>query len=416
MIPNKLLSTNKSTKHHAAIALTAMICAVLPGFAKGATVSTGQYDNFRSGSNLQESVLNTSNVKTTTFGKLGAYAVDGEVHAQPLYVPGVNINGSLVNALFVVTMHNSVYAFDTAKIGSAPLWVTTLAPSVAAQFAGTCPAWSTGPELGILSTPVIDLNSRTLYAVYATKTGGKTYGFNIAAIDITTGKQKFRSPNRISASVSGNGYDSVRGTVSLNQITMLQRPALTLNNGVVYVAFASCGPDPDPYHGWLLGYSATNVSTQQSVYNSTPNGKQGGIWQGGRGAALDTNGNLYASTGNGSNSSTDFGNSVLKFSNTGQPSGTWSDPDTALLNQWDLDLSSSGPLYIGSSGLLLVGGKEGVMHVLDPASDLPLRRHRTAPPRFGKIASDRSLLSFRRGGQEVRSRATDATIRADGLP
>ncbi|HEY3838433.1 MAG TPA: hypothetical protein VGL72_17760, partial [Bryobacteraceae bacterium] len=262
-----------------------------------AVVSTAQYDNSRTGANTSETLLNLVNVNTSTFGQLGAFAVDGEVRTQPLYIPSVLINGRGTNVLFVATMHNSVYAFDATRPGSAALWKTTFAPSVPAAVAGTCPAsWATGPEIGILGTPVIDTNTGTLYAVYATPTGANSYGFYIAALDITTGAHKTGSPTRILASVPGAGYDASGGIVSLNETTYTQRPALALSNGHVYVGMGSCGPDPDPYHGWVIGYNAANVSVQTSVYNSTPNGSEGAVWQSGRGIVVDNSGNLYAST------------------------------------------------------------------------------------------------------------------------
>jgi len=339
-------------------------------------VVTGQYDNNRSGVNTGETVLNLANVNPNTFGQLGAFAVDGEVRAQPLYIPSVSINGRATNVLFVATMHNSIYAFDALRPGAAALWKTTLAPSTPASYAGTCPAsWATGPEMGILGTPVIDAGTGTLYAVYSTPVGASSYGFYIAALDITTGVHRSGSPAAITATVAGSGYDSSGGVVSLNGRTYIQRTALALTNGHIYFGLGSCGPDPDPYHGWVLGYSAANVSLQTSVYNSTPNGSEGAVWQSGRGIVVDNSGNLYASTGNGTNqtgcgslSSCDASDSVVRFNSNGQPAGIYSDPDEAILNQYDLDLSASGPLYVPSTGLILAGGKEGILHVLNAAA------------------------------------------------
>jgi hypothetical protein len=335
-------------------------------FAGTAVITTGQYNNYRTGA-TNDSILTVSSVNVNTFGKVGSYAVDGAVFAQPLYLSNMKLGaGTAVDVLYVATMHNTIYAFNADKPGSAPLWSVNLAPSVPTGLAGACPHSNTSPELGILSTPVIDTGSGTLYAVYATPNSSNTYTHYIAALDITNGKQRTGSPHEITATVAGNGYDNVRGQVSLSQTRQIQRTALTLAAGSVYAGFSSCGPDPDPYHGWVLGYSAANVSVQTSVYNSTPNGQEGGIWQSGRGFVVDDLGNIYASTGNGTNSATDSSDSVVKFA-LGKPIGVFTDAHATALAQDDLDLGSSGPLYIESHNLLLAGGKEGIMHVLNPA-------------------------------------------------
>ena len=330
-------------------------------------MSTGQYDNYRSGTNVSETTLTVANVNPNTFGRVGSYSVDGEVMAQPLYVPALNVNGTATNVLFLATMHNTVYAFDATKPGSTPLWQTTLGASVPILYTGQCPAGAYGPEMGILSTPVIDVRAGVLYAVYATPNGSNTYAFYIAALDLRTGGHKAGSPTLITGSVTGNAYDNVGGKVTFNPSMHNQRTALTLANGRVYAGFATCAGDLDPYHGWVIGYDASNVSVQTSIFNVTPNGGEGGVWQSGRGLATDASGNLYVATGNGTNSATDLSESVVKFGIDGAVAGAYPDPNSAALNEFDLDLGSGGPLYINSLGLLLVGGKEGMIHVLNPA-------------------------------------------------
>src|SRR3982751_5911474 len=87
-------------------------------------VTTQRYDNARTGQNLAEAVLTTSNVNVNTFGKLFTRAVDDEVYAQPLYVQNVNIPGvGIRNVLFVATVNNTVYAFDADNPSApTPLW------------------------------------------------------------------------------------------------------------------------------------------------------------------------------------------------------------------------------------------------------------------------------------------------------
>src|ERR1700719_4042282 len=93
---------------------------VAPAFGQ-TSVLTQHNDNARTGQNTSETVLNTSNVNMSQFGKLFAMPSDGQVYAQPLYVPGVSINGGVHNVVIIATENDSVYAYD-ADSGGAPLW------------------------------------------------------------------------------------------------------------------------------------------------------------------------------------------------------------------------------------------------------------------------------------------------------
>ena len=60
---------------------------------------------------------------------------------------------------------------------------------------------------------------------------------------------------------------------------------MLLLNGVIYIGYGShC--DSGQYHGWILGYDAKTLQLQ-SVYNATPSGSQGAIWQSGVGFSTD---------------------------------------------------------------------------------------------------------------------------------
>src|ERR1700730_11699975 len=89
------------------------------------SVSTERYDNSRSGANLNETILNTSNVNKNQFGLLYQYTIDGSIQAQPLYVPSVTIPGKGThNVLYVVTMNDVVYALDADSnaVNGGVLW------------------------------------------------------------------------------------------------------------------------------------------------------------------------------------------------------------------------------------------------------------------------------------------------------
>lgn len=336
---------------------TLLLLTALPGWGQ-VNVLTQHNDAGRSGANLSETVLTPSNVNANGFGKLFSVPVDGHVYAQILYVSGLTISGGKHNVFFVATEHNSVYAYD-ADTGS-PLWQVNLGPSVPSADINTP---NMPVEIGITSTPVIDPASETLYCVAATKENG-SYLYRLHALDLATGDEKLGGPTLIQASVPGTGAASVNGVITLDPFKHNNRPGLLLANGTIYMAFAS-HEDYNPYHGWVLAYSASTLQ-QTAVFNVTPNGSQGGIWQAGQGLTADASGNVYLMTGNGTTSApsggSDYGEAFLKMSQSGSTLSVsdWFIPNNYdSLNSYDTDLGSSGVLGIPGTSLIVGGGKEG---------------------------------------------------------
>ncbi len=347
-------------------------------------VTTYHNDNLRTGANTHETILTTGNVTSSQFGKRVTYAVDGQVYAQPLYLPDVSIRGTSHNVVYVATENDSVYAFDADQTTAvAPLWKTSFTgPNVTAVPAGDVftryANHDIDPLVGITSTPVIDPTSNILYVVAMTKENGQ-YFQRIHAIDVTTGAEKAGSPLAIQASVSGTGADSSGGQVHFNAKTEDQRPALLLVNGNVYISWASFG-DTDPYHGWLIGYHYTGSALQQvgsAVYNDTPNGSEGGIWMSGDGPAADSSGNVYVVTGNGTydlnTGGRDASDSFLKMStqNGLSVSDYFTPFNQSCLAAGDSDLGSGGALLLPDQTntshphLVIGAGKEGRIYVVD---------------------------------------------------
>ena len=333
-------------------------------------VLTQHNDNARTGDNLQETLLNTSNVNAKQFGKLGTLQVDGYLYAQPLYVPNVRMPGKgLHNVLYLATAHNSVYAFDADHPNAArPLWQVNLGPSVPAAEIYTTKWTDMVGEIGITSTPVIDPKAGTIYVESKTKEHG-TYVQRLHALDITNGFERPGSPVVVAASVPGTGMGSVNGQVAFSPVKQLQRPGLLLANGTVYLAFGSHADSP-PFHPWILGYDAKTLA-QTCVFNGTPNGDEGSIWQAGMGMAADPQGNIYAMTGNGtfdaSTGGADYGDTVLKLSP--QPGGLKvADYFTPYNQDWmndnDQDMGSSGPMLIPGTSLLIGGAKNGWLYLM----------------------------------------------------
>jgi uncharacterized protein (TIGR03437 family) len=355
---------NRKTAVSQAFNWTSVILLVLlatPAHAQ-IKVLTANYGNARTNANLNETVLNPLNVNAAQFGKLFSLPVAGYINAQPLYVPNVAIPGKEThNAVYVVTLHNDVYAFD-ADTQQSPLWHLNLGPSVP----GSDYQVSDLTEIGILGTPVIDDTTNTIYVVAHSKESGD-YIYRLHALDIATGEEKFGGPTVISASVASTNAGNVNGQFSFDASQHLQRPGLLLLNNVVYIAFGSHN-DTGAFHGWLMGYNAGNIQQQVSAFLTSPSGWGASIWQGGRGPAADARGNIYVSTGNGAyDGAANWGMSVLKLAtSSGAPVVTdWFTPDNWIsLDNVDNDLGSCGPV-LTPAGTVIAGGKEGVAYHLD---------------------------------------------------
>jgi 5-hydroxyisourate hydrolase-like protein (transthyretin family) len=340
-------------------------------------------DTFRTGQNLGETALAPANVNVAQFGKLLSYSIDGVSDASPLYAANVNIPGQGVhNVVYVETEHDSVYAFDADGLITNPLWkvtfinpaagITTITP---ADTGDCCPPNMPG-ESGITGTPVIDPATGTLYVVAVTKeVSGTITNFvqRLHALDITTGAEKFGGPVVIQASVPGTGDGSSGGQVPFDALHENQRAALLLTNGIVYIAWGAHADRP-PYHGWVLGYSATTLQ-QVMVYNTTPNGSNGGIWQSGDGLTTDSTGRLYFVTGNGLFDANmvgglDYGDSIVAITTTGTVSDYFTPHDQSTMASSDLDLGSGGALLLPDQGgahphEALSSGKNGTIYVVD---------------------------------------------------
>jgi hypothetical protein len=343
-------------------------------------------DNQRTGQNLQEVALTPKNVNSTTFGKLFSYPVDGAIYGQPLYVQNLQLPAQGVrNVVYVVTEHDSVYAFDADEKSPGTLWRVSLADAASNVSSVPCadektpPAWATTcdfiwTEIGITSTPVIDVDTKTLYVSAFTKEG-TTYVHRLHALDLVSGAEKFGAPIAIQGSVSGTGRGGDGTNVAFDPILQLQRSALLLNNGVLYIAFASFS-DRGPYHGWIFGYDSHTLQ-QRAILNLTPNGGAAGIWESGNGAASDSAGNLYVVTGNGTftanSEGQDYGDSFVKLTQEGNSLSVkdfFAPFNQISLSNTDEDLGSGGPVLLpdqnGSHAhLMLGGGKEGTLYLVD---------------------------------------------------
>jgi len=285
-------------------------------------VVTYHNDVARTGQNLTESILNSGNVNSAKFGKLGFYSADGLVDAQPLYVSNLAVpsNGTH-NVLIVATEHDSVYAFD-ADSGSTIWHASMLKAGETTSDKRSCTQIE--PEIGVAATPVIDRTrgaNGVVYVVAMSKDASGNYHQRIHALDLALGTELLGGPTEIQAKFPGTGDNTDGTNVIFDPGQYKERSGLLLLNGVIYTGWAShC--DVRPYTGWIIGYSASTLA-QASVLNVTPNGNEGAIWMAGAGLAADNSGNIYFLDANGEfdetltggfPSSGDFGNAFMKIS------------------------------------------------------------------------------------------------------
>ena len=345
-------------------------------------VLTYHNDVARTGRNTNETVLTLANVNTNNFGLLWTYPVDGYVYAQPLILTNVTVPGKGVhNVVYIATEHNSVYAFDAdnnAGSNAAPLWqVSFINPAAGITSVSNSDAGCADlvPEIGITSTPVIDPVSGTIYVEANTKevvTNVTNFVQRLHALDVTTGAEKFGGPVLVQASVPGTGDGSTQ--VVFNALTSFNRTGLLLNNGVVYFGCGSHCDNP-VFHGWLFGFNSQTLATS-SIFLTTPNGSEAGIWAAGGGPAADTNGNIFTSTGNGTFSPTNgnYGDSFLRLStsNSLAVADYFTPYNQVGLDESNKDIGSGGvvvlPDEVGSVAhphLLVGAGKQGTIYLVD---------------------------------------------------
>jgi len=356
-----------------------------------AGVYTYHDDLARDGVNAREYALTPADVNGSSFGKLFSCPVDGAVYAQPLWVSHLNVSGKSRNVVFVATAHDSLYAFDADATPCIELWRADLIGRHHGSDGGevTVPAGADlhlvgkgdgdiTPEVGVMSTPVIDPTTGTLYVVSKSVvySAGLRFHVRLHAIDLRTGAEKPGSPVNIEASYAGEGGVRVR----FDPRTENQRAGLAFANGTVYVGFGS-HEDGMPFYGWILGYRYDGSSLEH-VYtlNVAPNAQEGGVWMSGAAPAVDAAGDLYVVTGNAGFDAgaadppnDDYGDSVLELSGSLRVLQYFTPSDQHFNNVQNNDFGAGGAVLANATEggatipIAIVAGKDGDMFVVDRA-------------------------------------------------
>jgi hypothetical protein len=311
----------------------------------------------RTGLQSAETILTPANVNAAQFGKIATLTVDGQLYAQPLFTGGLGMpDGNLHDIVFASTTHGSVYAFDSD--GNNPsagyLWMLSLFAAGEAPVTNTdTNCTDTVPEVSLMGTPVIDRSTGTLYVVSKEKiTATGAFTQKLHALSLIDGTEKFGGPTVITSTYRGSGDGHVGGVLTFNALTQNQRPALLLANG----------------------------TQQTAVFNTTPNGSDGGIWMAGGGPAADSAGYIYVVDGNGTydinSAGSDYGDGGIKLA---PPTGsskiaTVADyfvPSNQLaLSNADHDVGTVGALLFNDPGtsvpnLMVEADKTGKIYLIN---------------------------------------------------
>jgi hypothetical protein len=369
-----------------------------PALAQGGppvNAPTFHYDPQRTGWNSNEMVLTPANVSGPDFGPLwnsppldpvtiGSTTYPPHLYATPLYVDNVQITagtyaGQQFSVVFAATTNNYVYAINAFDIAGPPaiargtiLWSKSLGTPTNFGLDG-------GVAVGILGTPVIDLNATppTLYvaadAITDTPRDWKVFALDVGSGNIVPGWPLTINDSTL-APINQNGPARFQSPSAMSQRGALN---LSADGSLLYVPFGAYG---DGGAGWMV--TADTVTPQlASAFSGAPSTvafANGGMWGSG-GPALDLAGNIYDTTGNSPDGSQNspgvWGESLLVWplQPTLQLAGTYTPWNYCQMDHADTDLGGSTPVVIpdldssttSTPHLVAFGSKQGNAYLVD---------------------------------------------------
>ncbi len=326
-------------------------CGTLLPAQTSQSVLTRAKNNQRTAHFVQPS-LTLASVGSAKFGPdatfNGAAKFTGSMEAVPLFVAGATVG----TGMFIVASHGGGNSYITAldETSGATLWSRNLGAS----------------GNGVRSTPVIDAASGTIYTAFDATTG--TLHHEVHAISIANkGAEVAGWPVNVTNIKSAN--NDTFGSFDVGK--MIQRGALSLVNGVLYIPYGGVYGDGPPYKGFIVAINAANPGTTGAWSAS---GDRSGLWQAGGLASDGTS--LFATTSNGSDATHKDSEEVVRI--TGMGTSTHAAKDVFFPSYWktwdgtDNDFGSSSPALLQFSGtcqsLLVAPSKPGHLFLLDPAN------------------------------------------------
>jgi hypothetical protein len=359
-----------------------LACALALSFYVAAqaqtSVTTYHDDPQRTGWNRSESILAPSSVTPTAFGLIASVGLDDQIDAQPLVVANQMIAGQgMHTVVYIATANNTVYAIDSST--ASILNTVNLGAPVPTPLG----CHNNGPNVGITSTPTIDVGNQTIYVMAYVLVGGKPT-YRLHALELQTLQDEPGSPISVSASHSATNGSKF----TFNPQVHRQRPALLESSGNIYAAFGSfCDSAAGGSRGWLLGWhagtlTALGANEVTDTLRTAPTAHGGNfflssIWMSGYGVADDGVGNLFFVTGNSDpslntyNGTTNIQESVVKMPEAlTSVLDLFTPSNVFALDQHDTDYSSGGVLVLPDQPgpvphLAVAAGKDGRLFILD---------------------------------------------------
>ena len=300
---------------------------------------TYDYGNTRSGHDtVDPPISNLSGKAAWDDGSL-----DGGVYGEPLVYDAT---------VYVATENDTVYAI-AARTGKV-LWHLHVGTSVAKSVIDSAPTVGCGDidPLGITGTPVIDAATDEIFVAEETELAGQKgwQGIRHWLVAISLASHQALWHRDIDPPYGNNPSHYF---IPAEQ----QRPAITLANGWLYVAFGGLDGDCGQYHGYVVGLPTSGTGPLGSY--QVPTQREGAIWET-NGAVVSRQGDLYVATGNGSSSTVahfDEGNAVVELSPVLKRISYWAPSNWVELNGHDWDLGSAGPINVPGTSLLFIAGK-----------------------------------------------------------
>ncbi len=264
----------------------------------------------------------------------------GTVDSSPIYLHGVTVGASNVDAIIVTTTYGRTVAIDASS--GQTLW--TFTPPGYSEWAGSLQITT--------ASPIADPDRRSVYAA---------------------------SPNGLIHKLSlADGREESGWPVSVTREPRHEKLAAALNIDGPYLVAATGGyvGDAPPYQGHLVLIDRTS-GRLKAIFNTLCSNRRALIVPSScpasdsailsrAGAVVEPrSGRILIDTGNAPwNGTTDFGDSVLELTVPGlQLRQAFTPVDQAGLNTSDTDLGSSAPALLGHDRVVLAG-KDGILRVL----------------------------------------------------